>query len=67
VDKDRFYTPRQVCEERWPGMTVDLLAQMRYRGDGPRYVRLSPKKIVYSETALAAYEKAQERTSTAVA
>ncbi|GAA4145348.1 hypothetical protein [Leifsonia shinshuensis] len=61
----RFYSPKQVCDERWPGMTVEVLAQLRYAGTGPRYVRLSPKKIVYSEAALAEYERAQERTSTA--
>lgn len=64
--RERFYSPKEVCE-RWPGMTVQTLAQLRFRGTGPRWVALSPKKLVYAESALVEYEKSQERTTTATA
>lgn len=64
--RERFYTPQQVCD-RWPGMTIAGLSMLRFRGTGPRFIKLSPKKVVYAESALVEYEKAQERTSTAAA
>lgn len=61
---EKYLSPEEVCE-LIPGMTTNLLAQMRFRGDGPRFVAVSPRKRVYSQSAIEDYMKAQERTSTA--
>jgi hypothetical protein len=58
-----FLSPQQVAE-LIPGMNVNLLAQMRFRGDGPRYVRVTPRKIVYEEGDVLAYLESRKRSST---
>lgn len=40
------------------------LAQLRHRGIGPRFLRLSPRLVVYKLSALNAFIEAAERTST---
>lgn len=60
---ETFYSPAQVCE-RWPGMTLARLKAMRFKGQGPKFVKLSGRTIVYSEAALTEYEQGQERTIT---
>ena len=62
---NRYMTPEQVCEELLPGMTVDLLAQLRYTGRGPEYRAPTPRKIYYREADVLAWVEASRRTSTA--
>ena len=62
--RDRLLSPDQVCD-LIPGMTRALLAQMRFRGDGPVFIKVSPKKVVYRESAIDEYLTSRERTSTA--
>lgn len=61
---EKYLTPEEVCEVI-PGMTKGLLAQMRFRGDGPRFIKPSPRKVVYAESAIAEFLRSRERTSTA--
>jgi hypothetical protein len=61
---ERYLSPKEVCEII-PGMTTALLAQLRYRGDGPPFIAASPKKRVYAESSLHAWLASRERTSTA--
>lgn len=60
---NRFLSPEQVCE-LLPGMTQPLLAQMRWRGDGPPFIKPSPKKVVYLESSLHEWLVSKEQTRT---
>jgi predicted DNA-binding transcriptional regulator AlpA len=60
---EKYLSIDEVCE-RVPGMTRGLLAQMRYRGDGPRYVKASPRTVVYAEAAIEQWLKSREQQST---
>lgn len=60
---EKFYSPAELCEVI-PGMTVQLLNQMRFRGDSIPYIRVSPRKIVYKASSVEAYLAAREQTST---
>lgn len=60
---EKYLSPEQVCE-LIPGMTTSLLAQMRFRGDGPQFIKPSPRKVVYTESALAEYLATRTQSST---
>lgn len=59
-------TPKQLGD-RW-GKSVEALAQMRYLGTGPRFVRVSARTIRYRLADVEAYEQAQtfQRTDSRV-
>lgn len=61
---DTYLTPDQVCE-LIPGMTRGLLAQLRFRGGGPIFLKPTPRTILYRERDCIAWIEASERTSTA--
>jgi len=63
---EKYLSPDEVCE-LIPGMTKALLAQMRFRGDGPKFIAASPRKRVYALSDLEEYMAGKVRTSTAVA
>ncbi|MBD8029209.1 helix-turn-helix transcriptional regulator [Corynebacterium gallinarum] len=54
-------TPDQLGE-RW-GKTRQALAQMRYRGDGPRFVKIG-KSVLYRVQDVLDFEESQIRTRT---
>jgi hypothetical protein len=60
---ERYLSPDEVCEVI-PGVTRNLLAQMRFRGDGPPFVKPSPKKVAYPSSKLYAWleDKTQQST-----
>jgi len=60
---EKFDSPEEVCEYV-PGMTTNLLAQMRFRGDGPPFIKPSPRKVVYRRSAVEAWLQALEQTTT---
>jgi len=60
---ETYLSPEQVCE-LIPGMSPTLLRQMRYRGDGPRFIKPSPRKVIYTESAIAEYLEARVHSST---
>lgn len=62
----RYLTPKQV-HERWPFLTVSNLGQMRFKGTGPRFLKPTPKTVVYREQDVIDFLEASERTSTAAA
>ena len=43
-----YLSPKQVAE-MVPGFTHQHLAQLRYKGGGPKYLKPTPKKILYRE------------------
>jgi hypothetical protein len=56
-------SPDQVCE-LIPGMTRAGLAQLRFRGLGPRYYKPSPKKVVYDLNECLAWLESTARSGT---
>lgn len=61
---ETYLTPDQVCE-LVPGMTRSNLAQLRFTGRGPKFLKPSPRLVVYRESDVIAWLEASERTSTA--
>lgn len=60
---EKYLSPEEVCE-RIPGMTKSGLAQLRFRGDGPPFVKASPRKVVYPESRLYAWLESNVQQST---
>jgi hypothetical protein len=46
------------------GFAAGTLEKMRVRGDGPPYLRLSPRRIVYAVDSLDAWAREREFRST---
>lgn len=46
------------------GLAAATLEKMRIRGDGPPFLRLSPRRIVYAVDMLDAWARAREFSST---
>jgi predicted DNA-binding transcriptional regulator AlpA len=60
--RDKLLTPEQVSE--WTGIRPAALAQLRYKGTGPKYRALTAKTIRYTESDVQAWIDAAERTIT---
>lgn len=56
----------QVCEIV-PGMTVGNLAQLRFKGLGPKFLKPTPRTVVYRYRDVIEWLEASERSSTAEA
>lgn len=63
--RDKLLTPDEVSE--WTGIKTAALAQLRYKGTGPKYRALTSKTIRYSERDVQAWIDASERTITGTA
>ena len=59
-----YKTPRQICE-KFPFLTQTNLAQLRFNGRGPKFLKPTPRTVVYREADVIAWLEASERTSTA--
>lgn len=59
-----FCTAEQVCEII-PGMSKAILAQLRFKGTGPRYYKPSPKTVVYKLDDVLEWIESTARTGTA--
>lgn len=59
-------TPDQLAE-KVPGTTAPYWAQLRFKGIGPKYLKLSPRKVLYRWSDVTEWLIQAERTSTAVA
>jgi predicted DNA-binding transcriptional regulator AlpA len=46
------------------GFAAGTLEKMRVRGDGPPYLRLSPRRVVYDADKLDAWARSREYNST---
>lgn len=62
----RLLAPDDVCEIA-PGITKGLLAQLRYLGTGPKYLKPTPRTVLYRESDVIEWLEASERTGTAEA
>lgn len=66
---ETYLTPHQV-HDRWPFLSVGHLAQLRFigaaeHGKGPKFLKPTPRTVVYRESDVIAWLEASERTSTA--
>lgn len=61
---EKYLTPDQVCD-LVPGMTKSNLAQLRFTGKGPKFLKPTPRTVVYRESDVIAWLEGSERTSTA--
>lgn len=66
VEEMPYLTPAQACQ-LIPGMTVNHLAQLRFIGKGPKFLKPTPRKVIYRRVDVIEWLEASERTSTAVA
>lgn len=53
ADKDQFLTPKQVCD--WLGLAPSTLADLRARGEGPAFTRLSTRNVRYAARDVSAW------------
>jgi predicted DNA-binding transcriptional regulator AlpA len=49
---------------RYPSTSRQFWAQMRYRGDGPRYFKVGGRKVFYDVQDVLAWEESNKRTRT---
>lgn len=61
---ETYLTPKQVCD-LVPGLTVAHLGQLRFTGKGPKFLKPSPRKVIYRERDVIEWLEASERTTTA--
>jgi hypothetical protein len=64
--RERYLAPAEVCE-MIPGMTTNNLAQLRFTGKGPKFLKPTPRTVVYREADVVAWLEASERTITGAA
>lgn len=64
--KRKYLSPEQVCD-LIPGITKNNLAQMRFKGQGPKFVKPTPRIVVYREDDIFEWLASSERSSTAAA
>ncbi len=60
---EQYLSPAEVCDIV-PGMTPNLLAQLRFRGTGIPFVKVSPRKVVYRLSAVESFMRDREQIST---
>jgi len=58
-----YMSPAEVCA-LVPGMTENNLAQLRFSGKGPRFLKPTPRKVLYREADIIAWLEGSERTIT---
>lgn len=61
---DDYLTPQQAAD-LVPGMTITNLAQLRFKGRGPKFLKPTPRTVVYRRRDVIEWLEASERTSTA--
>lgn len=71
VVRHNYLKPAEVAE-RWTFLSVNQLAQLRFtgaaeRGEGPKFLKPTPRTVVYREADIVAWLEASERTGTAEA
>lgn len=62
MDKNKALKPAAVAE--WLDTTPGALAQMRYMGQGPKFVKIGGRSVRYMEADVLAWIEAQTRQQT---
>ncbi len=60
---DNLWAPGEVADRL--AVSIGYLAQMRYQGTGPAYIKMGGKAVRYRESDIQAWFAANLRTSTA--
>lgn len=60
---DDLLTPVGMTE-RVPGTTPEYWAQLRFKAQGPKYMKLSARKVLYNWADVEAWLRSTERTGT---
>lgn len=60
---ERYMSPDEVCA-LIPGMTRSNLANLRYLGRGPKFLKPTPRTVVYQRSSVIAWLEASEQTIT---
>jgi hypothetical protein len=58
-----YLRPRDAAKRL--GLSPNTLVKMRMRGDGPPFIRLTPRRIVYAPDALDDFIRGRQYTRTA--
>ncbi|KAB1662830.1 helix-turn-helix transcriptional regulator [Pseudoclavibacter sp. CFCC 13611] len=61
---DRLLTPKALCE-LVPGTTPNYWAGLRFKGQGPAFLKPSPKRVLYRESKVWEWLESTERHGTA--
>jgi hypothetical protein len=61
---DELLTPAMLCQ-KVPETSEPYWAQLRFRGTGPRYLKPSPKKVLYKWQDVEAWLEGSGRNGTA--
>ena len=60
--EDGLFTPKQAAD--FLGLTTRFLEMRRYRGDGPKFVRVSASCVRYLQSDLVEWVRERRRSST---
>ena len=60
--EDPLMTPREAAA--YTRLTREALAQLRFRGRGPRFLKPTPRVVLYRRSALDTFLQASEREIT---
>ena len=63
IDTHQYLSPDAVCE-MVPGLTTTNLAQRRYLGYAPRFLKTTPKLALHRESDMIAWIEDSEKTRT---
>ncbi len=63
---EKYLTPAQVCEIV-PNITVANLAQRRFLGLSPKFLKPTPKTVLYRESDVIAWVEESEQSITGAA
>jgi len=63
AERPRYLAPKEVCEII-PGMTTNWLAQLRFSGKGPKFLKPTGRSVLYRESDVIAWIEASERRIT---
>lgn len=61
-NEDPLLKPKEAADHA--RVSVDLLAQLRFKGTGPAFLKPTPRTVLYRRSALDAWLNASERTTT---
>lgn len=64
---EELLTPQEVSELTKGAVSVDNLAMRRFRGQAPRFLKPTPRAILYRKSDVLAWLDDSERTGTATA
>lgn len=63
---EKYMSAESICEVV-EVLSPDLLAQLRFRGTGPKFLKPSPRKVLYRWSDVEAWLNSTEQTSTRAA